>query len=1769
MNDEKSTPVNTKPEEQEGGISIEAERSGAEKLTWKKASDSIVSRLNLKKASVFVKDILKRFKIPDSAKKAWKAAREKLGQNPGFVILALLMLALAAAIATAVISRNSADYVPPAGLDLNAEMHFQDAVIILTGIGGLSPDELEAGLSIEPEVRFDIGFVDSVNQSAGLYLQGPLRGIPYLLTFEKELGIDDDGEPEIYRYETVLNGPEMKVSLRLSRLADENAPVVLYFTEEVNLASLKQNLTIEPAVDFSITIDETHAYIAPDTAWQKGQSYAIFIGADYQSASGKQFTDRPTFHAGVREEPRPRLFPQVQFAGDRSYVINEARDMTLLFNAKDLTNHVPVVVETYRMPSNEKHRQQGDIYLNYDVPLSLLEKADTNVYLIKNGENRFSVPHPGEGAYIVETTYTDPHTRVEKRNRASYFVTPLSVYMQVSARDTLVWVNSSRTGGPVPGHKIFLGDSDEPAGVTDYNGMAIFGRQDTESDMEETGDFRIYDENGELVYFDYAPSHYSYGHQERYYSYLFLDRTLYRPEDTVSFWGFVQPFRNNQKNMPDTVTVTFDPGGLNIEQEISVSSDGIFSGEIELERIKSSQYSVRAALHFPSEEEGRPGEEHVIEACYISVKEFQKPAYTLSSHVGRQYYGPEDTVTVTAAAAFYDGTPMANAVVEASYYDAAKHSWILLGDVPTDIHGNATFSFPAWEGNARDGAAQRHQYQVRIASEGEDIAHFGEYTVFPSDILLDARLERRQDGRNLALTIEAFRLNLDSAALHEEFARGVPYHHMETHRLLELAKGERVDVEDLEISLRWDAPLRIPSGTRSKYRFHRSNPEESILFSDDYDFGYIIRQNPGVPIEIINHESGEKLLSVSTVNGSVTITDLIYAGDGIVNWNDYVFCRAMLSFKDTIGNTRSDTAYYPDYRSYREDWDNHEEEESEPVSGYSFEVVNLTEGTDITPRDQYWQYVYANVGDTLQFNLLLDGEPAPAGGRMLYCVVQDGIFQHTLTSGTGFNLPYTMAYGNSMNLVAVYFDGQGTRLVRQVNVIAHESSLGLDVNVTPDRESYRPGDTVRLNVRAADMRGNGVAANICVAVVDESIFALSEQYISILWDLYDDVRYTNNEVSQYFTAYRDEIEYFPRDGGKGGDGPGEFYDTYRSEFKDTAIFLPATTNAAGNATLFFQLPDNTTSWRITTVAVGGNLMAGSSKDNVISSLPFFVRPVMTTKYIEGDDFAMLVQGHGTLLDADSDIEYTVTVTGDNYSETMTAEGKAFVPQEMNFGKLPAGSYTVVSRAQHSGWADTVELPVSVIKSNLELVINREISLNEPLEIEATRYPVTISFYDRDIQPFITSINSLFGHYCMQASQRMSRVAAKKALRDSMPGGDVPSYIADTSENISDMQNYDGGISYSYQGGESNLRLTTYVLLIDRESFNLKAMADYYKAEMRKSNLSPIDAAAAHLGLAVIGDEAMTAGFLLEELEKAKTLDVKAYYIAALASIGETGTALRLYDEHCAPHIAALGRPATAFAVRRTAEDTAACWIAASLLRHDDADAISLYLGELSWRIDTLFECMIYVTHYDKVIHPSTMTYTVKGRPRTVSFGIDAVLRQDSYRVRGDYMHTVVLSRSDVESLQFTSVPENIRAVAYYIGEPSELGLEQSGDMSISKSIEAVDDTTYEVTLTIELGADAPAGQYDISDWVPSNTRLYDYDDAYRISENNIVRFATRSEMQHLYISFDRYGREQEIILYKYRVRKTFTSEAALDTVYMIHGNTGENCNSTKGTFRTS
>jgi len=168
-----------------------------------------------------------------------------------------------------------------------------------------------------------------------------------------------------------------------------------------------------------------------------------------------------------------------------------------------------------------------------------------------NGSDSVVLPNKlSQGFYLIDVESEGNHDQMILQ------ITDLAVNVISASNKTIVWINDIEKGKPVSNAKVL--DVNENSSYTvNSGGIAEIGRELTYEDR-----LVISSGSKECVWMN-AGSHYYYGFDryyngywtdsDDYWSYLELDRTLFKTDDTVSFWGYVKS-RYNSNESVDFVT---------------------------------------------------------------------------------------------------------------------------------------------------------------------------------------------------------------------------------------------------------------------------------------------------------------------------------------------------------------------------------------------------------------------------------------------------------------------------------------------------------------------------------------------------------------------------------------------------------------------------------------------------------------------------------------------------------------------------------------------------------------------------------------------------------------------------------------------------------------------------------------------------------------------------------------------------------------------------------------------------------------------------------------------------------------------------------------------------------------------------------------------------------------------------------------------------------------------------------------------------------------
>ncbi len=205
------------------------------------------------------------------------------------------------------------------------------------------------------------------------------------------------------------------------------------------------------------------------------------------------------------------------------------------------------------------------------------------------------------------------------------------------------------------------------------------------------------------------------------------------------------------------------------------------------------------------------------------------------------------------------------------------------------------------------------------------------------------------------------------------------------------------------------------------------------------------------------------------------------------------------------------------------------------------------------------------------------------------------------------------------------------------------------VEVKPDRQLYRPRDTVTVDIQAQLRPGSAKNLHppmeLAVVVLDEAVLDLiqgGKGYYDVYRGFYnlDPLDLRNFSLLMQLIG-RQRFE--KKGANPGGDGGPDL--SMRSLFKFVSYWNPAVrTDGDGKARVSFPLPDNLTGWRVLVMAVNSGDRLGLGDASFKVNRPTEIRPVLPNQVLEGDSF---MAGFSVMnrTDQERTIEVTISAEG--------------------------------------------------------------------------------------------------------------------------------------------------------------------------------------------------------------------------------------------------------------------------------------------------------------------------------------------------------------------------------------------------------------------------------------------------------------------------------------------------------------------------------------------
>lgn len=996
--------------------------------------------------------------------------------------------------------------------------------------------------------------------------------------------------------------------------------------------------------------------------------------------------------------------------------------------------------------------------------------------------------------------------------------------------------------------------------------------------------------------------------------------------------------------------------------------------------------------------------DQVMHEKRVRIEDYIKPTYEFDVTVPRYAIMPHrNPVTVEVNARYYEGTPAEGLQFKTGNYQSET---VLKTD--RNGYGKAEVKLRAsnsWHYDTEWISAQLSGVENEYTRETSTLVAF----------YRDVMLEYDYDKETRTLTLTTSEMDFDKI---EEFLDS-------RDRDYGILKGKPFDT-DITVKITHHYTEKVKSGTYYDYIEKKTVQEYSYN----------------------RHEDDIGTFTVSSVNGIARLEDLPLTSNRGSYWLEF-------EYKDTLGQTTTDSMSV--YNSDDVYWWN-----NSPFSHYS---INMDESDYSYDYDYYFTYFPFHENETLKLKLTCNNEDVEENnGRTLFVVYQNDFITQTVYDKVKFGYSPSLSCLPNARFSGAYFDGRHVFATYGGNMKFNPEERNITLEVTADQDAYDAGDTVRLSVRALDSGGRPVSgAAVSLSVVDEAAFAIAQQNVTILKDLYATVWWY-----PYTSSYCSYIQHVMGNDPLGEKGGGEPDNDIRDYFTDTPHFGSLVTDANGRAEFVFELADNLTTWRATVQAIKGyetgRLLAGDTTYPIVATRPVFITPIMLSTYLEGDDIAVTAKCHGI----DPDDEITARLTGNGVDLTLSAPPT----QTLNFGKLPVGEYKVLFTAEKDGNRDAIELPLTVVDTILEVDIKRDFDLADGIGVNPTKWPVSITFFDREYMFYTNILRKLSDYWGERTDMRIARQFAYKEL------GYITEeeYIDGFSHITSD------GLASLLPASENSAELTALICAAAPELVNRSAVVSKFKEFLSSRSTDKTDLSCAYMGLAALGEP------ILEEVKTALESGTFTYYYdkmrlaAALALCGDYNAAYDAYVKFT-PDIkvrdADSKNPSAYVSVGNgeTQEHTKLALITASILNLPEAEYFARYLTNGKPIYDSYsLELMVYLKNYTpKVEGDAVFTYTLNGKTETVTLD----------RYRG---HCIRFGEEQFKNADFKVISGSVYALTRYVGRVSEQNSPSS--RSITKSMSG--DFTVGGEIKVSIHTDPYAS---VDDVIPSCGRYIDKPDS--------------------------------------------------------------------------
>ena len=404
------------------------------------------------------------------------------------------------------------------------------------------------------------------------------------------------------------------------------------------------------------------------------------------------------------------------------------------------------------------------------------------------------------------------------------------------------------------------------------------------------------------------------------------------------------------------------------------------------------------------------------------------------------------------------------------------------------------------------------------------------------------------------------------------------------------------------------------------------------------------------------------------------------------------------------------------------------------------------------------------------------------------------------------------------------------------------SSQRLNVTVQADRENYRPGDVVTLDVRVSDPKGAPATSEVTLAVVDAGVLNLTQYELPDLFMTFYGPRPLSVQTSENRLHIIEQRNYGEKGENRGGGGAeyaaGMSDIELRRRFIATPYWNPALmVDSQGQARVSFKLPDNLTTFKIMAVAQTRDAKFGRGMTNIKVSKPLLLQPSLPRFARLGDRFEAGVVVHN-YTGKKSKAQVLLTASGIRVG----VKNKVSIKIENGESKQVLFPFQVEALGSAKlSFRCSIGKNTDGLEQTIPLILNRKketVALFQRIEQDAqekVRIPndVAPDLSTLEIQLASSALSQLSGsveyllaypYECLE--QKISRMLPSLVAKDLLltyklaSQEQIEATVTTTLKELESFKTYDGGFSL-WRGGDRSwpyvTAYTVYAMLLAKQA----------------------------------------------------------------------------------------------------------------------------------------------------------------------------------------------------------------------------------------------------------------------------------------------------------------------------------------------------------------